>query len=207
MGKFFDIETIYAYRAIFRTVQGDDVLREHGLFRDKVGPKNRPMKTKVLRTVASAAQPGYAVGGVTLRSGLLINGLSLTFMRMKDGKLDPQDSYESDWVGDRTGGGEAYMGGDGAPVVGILGSQDDEHARRLGLYFTMTRPPPSRRPWSRRQSPRRRPSCRRPRRRGNRLPPQFTSRILPRRRWPTRPSSSNSRRRPPSRSSKRPRLR
>ena len=142
VGKWFDIETIYAYRAVFQTAHGDEELSEHGLFRDKVGPKNKRLKTKVLRVVHVRARPGYAVGALTFRSGLLINGLSVTFMRMKDGKLDPQQSYESDWVGDRTGGSETTVGGDGAPVVGISGSQGDEHASALGRTFT-TDPAPA----------------------------------------------------------------
>ena len=136
LGKFFDIEVIYAYRAVFETAHGDEILSDHGLFRDKIGPKNKHWKTKVLHTVHVRARRGYAVGAVTLRSGLDINGLSVTFMRIKDGKLDPQQSYESEWVGDRTGGGEAAMGGDGAPVIGISGCQDEEHASALGLTYT-----------------------------------------------------------------------
>ena len=128
LGKFFDIETIYAYRAVFETAHGDEVLPDHGLFHDKPGTKKTQLKTKVLHVVHVRARPGYAVGRLTLRSGLLINGLSVTFMRIKDGKLDPDQSYESDWVGDRTGGGEAAVGGDGSPVIGISGSQNDEHA-------------------------------------------------------------------------------
>ncbi len=142
LGKFFDIETIYAYRAVFETAHGDEVLADHGLFRDKPGTKKTQLKTKVLHTVHVRARPGYAVGRLTLRSGLLINGLSVTFMRIKDGKLDPDQSYESDWVGDRTGGSESSVGGDGAPVMGISGSQDDEHASSLGLIFT-TDPAPA----------------------------------------------------------------
>ena len=62
VGKWFDIETIYAYRAVFQTAHGDEELSEHGLFRDKVGPKNKRIKTKVLRVVHIRARPGYAVG-------------------------------------------------------------------------------------------------------------------------------------------------
>ncbi|HVS35323.1 MAG TPA: hypothetical protein VMS17_07045, partial [Gemmataceae bacterium] len=81
------------------------------------------------------AADGYAVGGLTLRSGLDINGMSVTFMRIKDGKLDPQDSYESDWVGEKRGG-EGTIGGEGAPVVAVIGNQDSEKICALGLTFT-----------------------------------------------------------------------
>ena len=77
------------------------------------------------------ARSDYAVGGITLRSGLFINGLSLTFMRI-DGKiLDPRRAYTSEWVGDRTGGSENSLSvGDGV-VVGVYGSQDDDHVYGL----------------------------------------------------------------------------
>jgi hypothetical protein len=134
VGKFSDSENIYGLRAVFLTGGGDEVLKDHGLFHDKLGAKNKQVKSKVQDVVHIRAARGYAVGAVTLRSGLNINGLSVTFMRMKDGKLDPQDSYESDWVGDRTGG-EAVIRGNGAPVVGIAGNQDGEKICALGLTF------------------------------------------------------------------------
>ena len=135
LGKFLDIENIYALRAVYLTRSGEVTTKEHGLFHNKVQAKNKLVKTKVLRTVHLRASPGYAVGGVTLRSGLNINGLSVTFMRIHDRRLDTNHSYESNWVGDRTGGGEAYLGDDGAPVVGICGGQDAEKVSALGLYF------------------------------------------------------------------------
>jgi hypothetical protein len=141
VGKFFDIETIYAARAVFMTPGGDEEMPDHGLFRNKVLPK-KTLKTQVRRTVHLRAKPGYAVGAMTLRSGLNINGLSLTYMRMRGKALDPNDSYESEWVADRTGGGEASVGGDGAPVVGVFGTQDDEKVSSLGLTFVAAPPPP-----------------------------------------------------------------
>ena len=141
VGKFSDSENIYGLRAVFLTGGGDKVLKDHGLFHDKLGAKNKQVKSKVQDVVHIRAAHGYAVGAVTLRSGLNINGLSVTFMRMKDGKLDPQDSYESDWVGDRSGG-EGVIRGNGAPVVGIAGNQDNEKISRLGLTFA-TQPAPA----------------------------------------------------------------
>ena len=89
----------------------------------------------MLRTVHIQARPGYAVGGLTVRSGLNINGLCVTFMKIDGNALDPNQSYVSDWVGDRTGGGEASVDGNGAPVIGVVGSQDDEKATALGLIY------------------------------------------------------------------------
>src|SRR5207248_3372514 len=39
VGKFFDVETIYAIRAVFLTRGGEEILKDHGLFRNKTLPK------------------------------------------------------------------------------------------------------------------------------------------------------------------------
>jgi hypothetical protein len=140
VGKFGDIETVYALRAVYMTAHGETSGQEHGLFYGQRKVGKRTHKSKVVRRVRVMARPGYAVGGVTIRSGLNINGLSLTFMRVVGGWLDPAQSYESEWVGDRTGGGEASLERLGAPVVGIHGSQDVEHVSSLGLIY-ITEPP------------------------------------------------------------------
>jgi hypothetical protein len=140
IGKFLNIETIYALRAIYKTPQGTEVADDHGLFVDRsVGPK-KTTKTRVLRSVRVQAPPGYAVGGITLRTGLNINGLSLTYMKIQGDRLDPGQVLVSNWVGDRTGGGEGFIGGGGAPAVGIFGSQDDTHVQSLGLIFVSSPP-------------------------------------------------------------------
>jgi hypothetical protein len=41
-------------------------------------------------------------------------------------------SHCSLWVGDRTGGDEASISGNGAPVPGVFGGKED-HAQSLGL--------------------------------------------------------------------------
>ncbi len=135
VGKFMNIETVYALRPIYQTAGGEVAYADHGPFVNRrVSPK-KVIKTRVRRIVQVHAEPGYAVGGVTIRSGLNINGLSVRFMRIKGTTLDPDEAYTSEWVGDRTGGGEAYISGDGAPVVGIRGSQDDDHIQAFGLIY------------------------------------------------------------------------
>jgi hypothetical protein len=135
VGRFINIDNVYALRAVYMTRLGDVTMNDRGLFHDKHLPKNKVIKTKVVETVHVRAKAGYAVGGVTVRSGLNINGLSVTFMRIQGRRLDPNQSYESEWVGDRTGGGEVYLSGDGAPVVGVIGCQDNEKVTALGLVF------------------------------------------------------------------------
>ena len=52
------------------------------------------------------------------------DGMSVTFMKVADGKLDPKDSYESEWVGTDEEKKPTKIGGDGTPVVGIVGKSN-----------------------------------------------------------------------------------
>jgi hypothetical protein len=135
IGRFMDIDSIYAIRAVYRSADGEASYTEHGLFKDRHATGKRIIKSKVLRTERVRARPGYAIGGLTIRSGLNINGLSVTFMHINGTTLEPRQSYESDWIGDRTGGSEARISGDGAPVVGVFGNKDQDHVMALGLIY------------------------------------------------------------------------
>jgi hypothetical protein len=55
---------------------------------------------------------------------MLVEGVKVKFMRIDGAKLDPGDSYESEWCGGGGGNGE-LIGGDGSPVVGIYGRNAD----------------------------------------------------------------------------------
>src|SRR5206468_3607755 len=68
VGKFFNIETVYALRPVYLTAHGETQVRDHGLFRDQWRPGNKTLKSKVVHTVRVRARPGYAVAGITLRS-------------------------------------------------------------------------------------------------------------------------------------------
>ncbi len=139
IGKFFDIDNIYAIRPVYLTAWGEAYYNDYGPFADKREGK-KIIKTRVLRTERVRAQPGFAVGGITVRSGLNINGMAITFMRIRGQSLDTQQAYTSPWIGDRTGGGENSITGNGAAVVGVFGSQDESHAHSLGLIFTKAMP-------------------------------------------------------------------
>jgi serine/threonine protein kinase len=75
------------------------------------GRRNGP--EKVLR-----ARDGYAVGGLVGRAGARVDGFKVMFLRIKGEVLDPEDAYESEWVGGRSGT-PFQLGGDGSPVVGL----------------------------------------------------------------------------------------
>jgi len=75
------------------------------------------------------AKPGYAVGAIELKYDDRPHGLRLTFMRKKDGRLDPGDKYRSRWIGARSGEHEASLGGNGKAITGLSGRMaNDLHA-------------------------------------------------------------------------------
>jgi hypothetical protein len=85
------------------------------------------------------AKRGYAVGAVTVKAGLGIDGFSVTFMKIENGGLNTNDSYVSEWLGGRGGGKETTLAGDGSLVVGIFGGVSNDRKlakvqlRSLGL--------------------------------------------------------------------------
>jgi hypothetical protein len=145
LGTWGDDEMICTLRPIYLTERGDLFTKEYGAGGTGGRPpinKKPPPKNKVQRRVTLKAESGYAVGAVNLRSGLNLDGLSLTYMRIKGEALDPEQSYTSEWVGRRKGGKAETLGGDGGPIVGVFGTQEDRQVRSLGLlYLTPPAPP------------------------------------------------------------------
>jgi len=73
------------------------------------------------------AKDGYAVGGLTLKAGESVEGLQITFMRVKPSgeSLNPYDSYQSAWFGGTGGAGKRTLGGNGRRIVGLFGRSDN----------------------------------------------------------------------------------
>ena len=78
------------------------------------------------------ARPGYAVGGLNLRAGLILDAFQLVFMRVEGGKLNPADTYTSEWIGDPGGGDARAVTGRGRPIVGLRGRADANMFKSLG---------------------------------------------------------------------------
>jgi len=93
---------------VFRTAKGDIDGHSHG----SNGGTNEE----------AIAKPGYAVGGMVIKAGNSVDGFRLVFMRIRGRRLDPKDSYESQWFGGQGGERETKLGGDGNPVLGIFGA-------------------------------------------------------------------------------------
>jgi hypothetical protein len=72
------------------------------------------------------AEPHYAVGKIVGMAGNRINAFYLVFMRRRDGKLDPSDSYESRWFGGRTNNPiKEIADPQNRPAIGITGRAHD----------------------------------------------------------------------------------
>ena len=112
-GEFFGNPVIHSLRPIYRTAQGEVTGTQYGTF------DHGQMVIK--------AKPGYAIGGLTVKAGLGIDGFSVTFMRMAGGVLVTADSYTSDWIGGKGGGRETTLAGTGACVPGIFGKTNSQN--------------------------------------------------------------------------------
>ncbi|MGD0900572.1 MAG: trypsin-like peptidase domain-containing protein, partial [Thermoguttaceae bacterium] len=121
IGKWAGVnDIICAIRPIFRTRAGGEVLgKQHG--------------TNTSRLLRVKAKSGYAVGGITAKSTLVLDGFSVTFMRYNGHALTPAGSYESEWMGYTGNSRQTRLGGDGTPVIGIAGKENDKDCTGLGL--------------------------------------------------------------------------
>lgn len=120
LGKFANIDLVKAIQPIYQTPNGEVRGRQFGV---EFNPR-----------ITVKAKPGYAVGAMNVKAGLLVNGFSTTFMRVKGVGLDPADAYTSPWIGDMTGGnGPTLLAGDGTAIVGIIGKHNSRECSGLGL--------------------------------------------------------------------------
>ena len=122
----YNIEAVLGIRPIYLDAQGHEKLGGlHGT--NSGGP---PLRVK--------AKKGYAVGAISVRAGIGIDGLSLTFMKRDKGRLDPDQTYESEWLGGNGGGGaRPHLSGTCAVVVGLFGSQNNNsELNGLGLVLS-----------------------------------------------------------------------
>ena len=71
------------------------------------------------------AQPGYAVGAVAASGSTTLQGMQITFMKIKGRTLDPTDSYQSEWIGSDQANAKLLTGG-GQPFIGLMGQSGRE---------------------------------------------------------------------------------
>jgi hypothetical protein len=138
----WNTEVLAYIRPIYRTGSGEQFGTAYGRTR---GPK---------QTVK--AKEGYALGGVTIAGGGHLEGLCLTFMRVGEGGLDPEDAYVSEWFGEQRRKPvikTQMKNGDGSLVVGIHGElfedkggyklEENGGVCNLGLIVIPSKMPPS----------------------------------------------------------------
>ncbi|MSQ94071.1 MAG: hypothetical protein EXR98_05885 [Gemmataceae bacterium] len=120
LSEAFNVDMVRAVQPIYGTPNGEVAGRRFG------ADFTKPVLVK--------AKPGYAVGALNVKAGLIINGFSVTFMRVKGDGLDPTDSYSTQWIGDKTGGnGPILLAGDGATIVGVIGRHNARECTGIGL--------------------------------------------------------------------------
>jgi hypothetical protein len=110
LGKFVNRDVVRAIRPIYRVGEVESLGQQFGSELDRV--------------VTAKAKPGYAIGAITVKAGLSVDGFSVTYMRIDGNRLDPGDSHQSDWLGGKGGIAAKRMGGDGRWVVGIIARQN-----------------------------------------------------------------------------------
>lgn len=119
--KFGTRDMIKAARPIYRVGEKETFGEQHG--------------TQVKNLVTLKAKSGYAVGGISVKYGLCFDGMSVTFMKVVDGKLDPKENYESEYVGTDEDKQFTKVGGTGTPVVGIIGKFNRRDMTGMNLLF------------------------------------------------------------------------
>ncbi len=119
-GGWFQFSVLGGFKPIFATARGN----RDGERRGKAGG-NRVL-----------AKDGYAVGGLMVRSGEVVNAAQVIFMRINpDGTtLNPQDFYVTDWLGGEGGGKPKEINTRGHLVVGVTGASGDV-VDSIGLIF------------------------------------------------------------------------
>ena len=100
LNKRTDNDVVCALRPIYANEQGEEILgQQHG--------------TDVSRVQRVKAKEGYAVGAVTAKAATVVDGFSVTFMKIDKDRLDPKEAYESDWIGGKNSDSQTRLGGDG----------------------------------------------------------------------------------------------
>lgn len=69
------------------------------------------------------ARAGYAVGGINVRTGAMLNAVQLVFFRINGRTLDASDNYLSEWLG--CDGGQLYLLEPPGPITEVFGSLEE----------------------------------------------------------------------------------
>ncbi len=123
LGKFVNNDVVKSFRPIFLTKNGEKFGAWHG------PAPAAPVTVKAKR--------GYVVSGLSVRTALAIDALTITFAKLDKDGLDLSDTYESKPIGGN-GGRVASIGGQGAIFVGVTGHLGpDGSPSSLGLVAVL----------------------------------------------------------------------
>jgi hypothetical protein len=123
IGYSFNQEAIKWIAPIYLTPRGEEVGNGIGSEDD------------IERKLIAKAPPGYAIGAIKARAGGGgLSAITITYMKFNGTRLDPTDTRVTPRIGG--GGGGDLLNGDGTPITGIIGCQDDNgDSIGLGLIF------------------------------------------------------------------------
>jgi hypothetical protein len=76
-----------------------------------------------MKSPTLGSQPGYVATVVVAKSGHRLDGIRLIFMKVSNGRLDPDDTYRANWIGGLGGGGKRLYATYGNPIVSVFGRQ------------------------------------------------------------------------------------
>jgi hypothetical protein len=126
LGSFIITEVIKYIQPIYLTPRGEELGNGFG------------DEDEVERRVETKAPPGYAVGAVDVCGGGGLDAVTVRYMRFNGTRIDPTDVCVTPKIGGGKNGG-GILDGDGTPVIGICGRQDDE-GKFLGLGLIFIKP-------------------------------------------------------------------
>ena len=125
MGKLFNRDAVTALKPIFRTKAGESFGAQQGK-----GGQHATVKAK----------EGYAVGAIKVQRGLFIEGFSLVYMKVEGGKLNPGDTYESEWTGDAAKRADLKLDGNGQPFIGLVAKVHTRTNEMTGFALILNTP-------------------------------------------------------------------
>ncbi|MBI4586436.1 MAG: protein kinase [Planctomycetes bacterium] len=111
------------FKATFRVWNGRRLVRSlQPIFYGSLGRKEGLVAGLPMgQVVRFEAKPGYAIGGILGGGEETLSAMKIQFLRIQGDRLDPQDAYESPWLGDPGVQKVKKLGGEGRLVGGIYG--------------------------------------------------------------------------------------
>jgi hypothetical protein len=104
--------TVKSVRPIYVTRKGERLGKWHGV------PHGKVQRVE--------GKEGYVVTAIVAKHGHRLDGMRLLYMRVRDGRLNPDDTYRSKWIGGHGGGRETLYATYGDPIVSMFGRQGSD---------------------------------------------------------------------------------